>query len=497
MRAAGAWCGPLRRRPLLQALAGGGLLGLAAGPGAQAQPGVDRPPEPQAARPVRVPPLVVHRLGNGVGVVVVPQHDLPLVSAQLMVRAGRELDPPGRAGTVGLLTTLLTRGVRRAGRLVSATDQAREAEALGGPLISASGWRSLSLGMTVATPRWPAALALLTEALRRPVLAADELDRARAQALDNLRLSLGQPGELAAMALRRSFWGATPYGAVATLDSLQRVAWADVQQFHARQVRPEQTVLVLAGDVSAERGAQLAQQLLGDWEPSGALLPQAPADAPQPQAASLLLVDLPDSGQSSVAVAAPCAAIGAADRRVGQVANAVLGGGYSARLNTAVRIRRGLSYGAYSDVEATPGGGMLVASTQTAHATAAEALAVVRAELLRLAEVPPTPDELAARQAALVGGFARGLQTTQGLAALVATQLANGRPLAELQRFVPEVLAVTPEQVQAFARQHWQPERLRAVVVGDLAAAGPAFQAPGPAGSRRVAADQLDLDRLD
>lgn len=470
-------------------------LGLWAPAPAWAQPGVDRPPEPQAARPVQVPPLVVQRLGNGVGVVAVPQHDLPLVSAQLMVRAGRELDPADRAGTASMLATLLGKGVRRGGKAVSATAQAREAEALGGPLVTASGWRSLSVGMTVATPQLPAALALLAEALRRPVLAADELDRARAQALDNLRVALGNPGELAAMALRRSFWGHTPYGAVATMAALQRLGRADVQQFHARHVRPEHTVLVLAGDVSAERAAQLAQQLLGDWEPSGALLPMAPADAPQPQAAPLLLVDLPGSGQSGVALAAPYAAIGAAERRVGQVANAVLGGGYSARLNAAVRIRRGLSYGAYSDVESTPGGGMLVASTQTAHATAAEALAVMRAELLRLAASPPAADELAARQAALAGGFARGLQTTQGLAALVSTQLANGRPLAELQRFVPEVMAVTPEQVQAFARQHWQPERLRAVVVGDLAAAGPAFQAPLPAGTLRVNADQLDLDQ--
>lgn len=483
------------RRPLLQALASaGGLAGLGLPLCARAQPGVDRPPEPQPARVVQVPPLVVQRLGNGVSVVAVPQHDLPVVTAVLLVRAGRELDLADRAGTASLLASLLAKGVRRGGKAVSATAQAREAEALGGPLVTASGWRSLSVGMTVATPQLPAALALVADALRRPLLAADELERARAQALDSLRVALGNPGELAAMALRRSFWGDTPYGAVVTPAALQRVGRADVLQFHTRHVRPEQTVLVLAGDVSAERAAQLAQQLLGDWEPSGALLPAVPSDAPQPQAAPLLLVDLPGSGQSAVALAAPFAAIGAADRRAAQVANAVLGGGYSARLNAAVRVRRGLSYGAYSDVESTPGGGMLVASTQTAHATAAEALQLMRSELLRLADAPPSADELAARQAALVGGFARGLQTTHGLAALVSTQLANGRPLAELQRFMPEVLAVTPAQVQAFARQHWQPERLRAVVVADLAATGSAWQPPQPAGTLRLPAERLDLD---
>ena len=207
-----------------------------------------------------------------------------------------------------------------------------------------------------------------------------------------------------------------------------------------------------------------------------------------------MLIDLPGAGQASVAVAAPFVAQGAADRRIGLVANAVLGGGYSARLNQLVRIQRGLSYGASSNAESHAGGGMVAAQCQTNHPNAAEVLALLRGEITRLADAPPTADELAARQATLAGGFARRLETTAGLSAMLVGQWAAGRPLADLAAHVPQILAVTPAQVQAFARQHWPAVALRAVVVGDLAAAGDALGAQVPDVLRLRMAD-LDLEQ--
>jgi zinc protease len=130
---------------------------------------------------------------------------------------------------------------------------------------------------------------------------------------------------------------------------------------------------------------------------------------------------------------------------------------------------------------------MASALAQTAHANAPEVLALLRGEVLRLADAPPSADELAARQAALVGGFGRRLETTAGLAAVLASQWAAGRPLADLAAHVPQLLAVTPAQVQDFARRHWTAGALRGVVVGDLSATGDALTATvtgGPAALR-------------
>lgn len=488
---------PARRAWLQRAAAGGAAWAAwAAAPGwAAGRPGIELPPEAGPPRPVRVPAMPVHRLGNGLTVITVPRPGLPVVNARLLLRVGAAADPPGRPGLAAMTATLLAKGARRGGRIVNATTLAREAEALGGLLGTESGWRTLGVGMQVMTPRLPAALSLLADVLRDPVLAADELERARAQALDGLRLAFGSPSELASMVLRRAFWGDSPYGAVAPPAALQRLTAEDVRQFHTLHARPELAGLVLAGDITPERAALLAQQWLGDWSPVGALTPVVPAEPPKPQAPPLVLVDLPGVGQSAVQLAVPSAGSGAADRLVAVVANAVLGGGYSSRLNEAVRIKRGLSYGAFSDLESQPGGGMLTARTQVNHPNAAEVLALMRTELQRMAEAPPGAAELAARQATLVGAFARRLQTAGGLAQVAIEQWVRGRPLGELQTLVPELLAVTPAQVLAHAQRHWADgAAARAVVVGPLADLAPLFpESAGPV--LQLTPAQLDLEQ--
>ena len=460
-------------------------------------PGVDEPPVASAPRSLTLPVLQERTLANGLAVVVAPRPGLPVVSATLLVRAGAEADPPDKPGLAVMTTNLWPKGALRNGRPVPATDLARQAEALGSGLDTSSGWGASTLSMTVSSPRLGEALALMADVLRRPVLAEAELERARAQTLDGLRVTLGNPSEVAGLALRRSFWGDSAYGRVTTPASVQRLRRADLQAFQAQWVRPDRVALLLVGDITPEHGQALAQRLLGDWRAPTTPAPQLSPAAPAPAAAALLLIDMPGSGQSGVAVAAPYLGDSTADRRaryIGALASAVLGGGYSARLNQEVRIKRGLSYGASAGAESQASGGMFSARAQTNHPTAAEVLQLLRSEITRLADAPPAADELAARQATLVGAFARRLETTAGLSAQLVAQIAHGRPLAELADYAPGVLAVTPAQVQAFARQHWAAGGLRAVVAGDLAAAGSSLTSLA-APAQRVPLAQLDLEQ--
>jgi zinc protease len=460
-----------------------------------ATPGIDAPPEPAPPRGLRLPPMVAQRLGNGLTVITVPRPGLAVVSARLLLRVGHTADPAGRPGVAGLTAGLLSRGARRGARTLGAAALAREAEAMGSGLATDIGWRRLSVAMSVVSQRLPAALSLMADVLRRPVLAEEEFERVRAQSLDGLRLSLASPAELAAMVLKRAFWGDSVYGAVTTPAALERLAVDDLRQFHRLHARPELAALVLAGDITPERAALLAQQVLGDWSPVGALVPAVPLGPARPRVPPLVLVHLPGSGQSAVQLAVPSAASTAPDRLAALLCDAVLGGGYSSRMNAAVRIRRGLSYGAFTDLLSYPSGGMLAARTQVRHADAAQVLALMRAEFRRLVDEPPGADELAARQASLVGAFARQLQTIGGLADLAQNQWVHGRPLHELQTQAAELLALTPEQVQAHARRYWADAEMQAVVVGDIDATGATLAPAAPLQALRLAFDRLDLEQ--
>lgn len=266
-----------------------------------------------------------------------------------------------------------------------------------------------------------------------------------------------------------------------------------VRRLHASHVRPDRAILVLAGAVDAAEARTLAERHFATWARPAAPPPALPRVQPQPIDAAGVLVDLPGSGQSSVVIAAPFVAGAAEERARADIANIVLGGGYSSRLNQEVRIKRGLSYGVAAFGEPQAEAGAWFASAQTQHASAAAVLQLMQAEVQRLAREAPSAAELDARRATLIGSLVRRLQATAGLAQFIGAQVVQGRTPATLARQVDELLAVTPEQVRAFAERHWAAGALRYAVAGDLGAAGAALTEAAP-GAWRRRADALAFD---
>ena len=476
---------PLARAALAAAVS----VALVAGAARAATPGVDEAPAAGPAVPLVVPPVVVKTLDNGLTVLVARRAATPLVTVSVMLRAGAERDEAGKAGVADLTATLLTRGTRRAGKPLSATDIARQAETLGGDLTAASAFGSSELSLTVTTPRAGDALSLLADLVRHPTFPDAEFKRTLAEKLDGLRLQMSQPGRVAGLAARRAWWGDSPYGASVTPASVGRITRADVQRFHERTYRPDIAAVVFAGDIDEATALALVMHRFGDWKAPAAAWPAADLAPPASKAPALLSIDLGGVGQSGVVVAAPYVPVDAPTRYVAQVANAVLGGGYSARLNEEVRINRGLAYGASSRGDSQAAGGVVLAQAQTNNPTAGQVVELMRGELTRLGETPPPADELAARQASLVGGFGRQLDTTATLAGLVGRQWTRGLPIADLNVYTERVLAVTPAQVREFAATSWKAGALRVVVAGD--------QSQSAEGLKKVAPDGVFVKLAD
>ena len=129
--------------------------------------------------------------------------------------------------------------------------------------------------------------------------------------------------------------------------------------------------------------------------------------------------------------------------------NAALGTGFVSRLNREIRIKRGLSYGARSAIDARRGGGSFVASAQTKNPSAAEVAGLLQSELKRLGTEPVQGDELKSRQAVLTGGYSRNLETNRGLVAQIASLATYDRPLDTVNKFIPTINAITAADVSA------------------------------------------------
>jgi zinc protease len=406
------------------------------------------PPPPAAPRDPKLPQPVEKVLANGLRVIVVPKHDIPLVAARLMVKAGGAADSNGKAGLAELTATVLTKGTKTK----SAEEIARGVEALGATLGASAGWDSSSINLSVMSSNLPKAMESMADVARNATFAKQEFERERDQTIDGLQVDLTQPRVLAGAVTSRLIFGGAPYGSTlnGTPATIGKIKREDLVQFHRNYYVPQSSVLVLAGDIEPDAAFQLAQSVFGSWK-RGTTEMAAAARAPQSAAPRVVVIDMPDAGQASVVVGRQ--GIRRADPTYTQalVTNSILGGGYSSRLNQEVRIKRGLSYGAGSSFDPRLEVGPFTARTDTKNESAAEVAGILVAEMGRLAAADVPDTELTPRKASLIGEFAQSLETTSGIVDAISALALYGLPLTDINRYISGVQAVTAEEVRKFS----------------------------------------------
>jgi len=449
------------------------------------------PPAGPAVSPT-IPAPQEFTLANGLRVITVEKHGLPLLTATLAAAGGGAADPADRAGRASLTADLMTKGTKTR----SATQIAAEIEALGGSISSDADWDGASVSVTVKSDQAAPALAILADVARNPAFAADELERARAQAIDGVTVALKNPAQLAGLVAGRAVFGNQPYAHVlsGTPASLKAITQADLRAAYAGTWRPGGATLILVGDITATAAKSLAERGFGNWKPGSAPAAAEAGSPPAYPAPRVIVVDMPGAGQAGVVVARPGIARRDPAFYPASVANTVLGGGFSSRLNQEIRIKRGLAYGAASSLSARRLPGSISARTQTKNPTAPETVAIMVAEMKRLGAEPVPAAELEPRKATLIGNFGRGIETTDGIADVLGDYVVENVPLTELKAFTASVSAVDPAAVQAAAAKLLDPAQASIIVVGDSKDFIDALRKDYP-NLELIPASALDLDK--
>jgi zinc protease len=470
-----------------------GLLLLASQGQVLAIGGVDAPPSASTPHEVTFAQPKETKLANGLRVVVVERPGLPLLAAELLVRNGAELDPPDLAGTASMTGALLTKGTES----MSAPQIATAIESLGGTIDSGAHWDAARATVVVMSDKAEPALRILADVVLHPTFKQEEIDRLKNQTLDGLRVALRQPGSLAQFVMGRVIFGGTPYGHshIGTMESVEAIKRDDILKLYRACYVPANAALIFSGNLTLEQGTKYAEQFFGEWK-----------GAPPPQRDSVffdtegwkpsnIVVDMPEAGQAAVLMARPAIKRDSPDYYSGLVANAALGNGFVSRLNREIRIKRGLSYGARSSIDARREVGPFSAMAQTKNESAAEVAGLILTEMKRLHTDPVQGDELKSRQAVLTGGYARNLETNGGFVGKISAMITYDLPLETLNKFIPSINAVTSEKVSAFAAKYFDsPPSL--IIIGKA----PEFLEPLKKNFREVKVipiPELDLNRAD
>jgi zinc protease len=437
----------------------------------------EMPPLGPPAAEFVVPSVEERRLPNGLTLLVAEDRTLPLVTFHVLLPGGAALDPPGKAGVASLTAELVRQGTRRR----SAEELAREIELLGGTLGGAAGTDFSAVSGEFLSKDLDQGLDLFADVVLDPAFREDELRRARDLALAAIVAARENPSSIAERCFEAYLYGAHPYGSPSsgTEASVRALARADVRAFYERHYRPDEAVLVVIGDAPAAALAAKVERAFGAWRARGAGEPPLPAPA-RVRGRRLLLVDKPDATQTHIRVGNTAIARTDPAWVAAGVTSTILGGGFGSRLLEELRIKRSLTYGAWSFFAARRAPGDFRVGTFTKVETTGEALGLTLDVLRQFAAEGPAEDELARSRSILTGQYPRQLETAGALAGRLAELEAYGLPRSDLETYPARVLAVTAEDVRAVAARFVPADDAAIVVVGPAAAIEPQLAGFGP-----------------
>ena len=458
---------------------------------------IEQPPAPSAPRAAKIPPVQSKKLPNELTIATVERKNVPLVTVSLLIRSGAAVE--NKDGLANMTAELLTKGTR----MRTATQIAEQMEFLGGNLMTSANWNATVVSVNVASDKLEQALAIMSDVVLHPMFAPKEIALYKSQTIDDLNVALKQPSSLAnAIASRYTF---DEHNAIGTPESLSEINLADIAGFYKQSYIPSDAVLVFAGDINNNKAQILAQKYFGLWNTpkknSDGINSAIGGDINRENSVvkRILVVDLPNAGQASVVYSKRLKNL----RRMRQdyfsqamVSNTILGGGYSARLNQEIRIKRGLSYGAGSSIGWRAYDANFSTRTQTKNVSAAEVAELVATEIDKLGSNVAEASELMARKLTLTGDFGRDLETTDGLAERLIELFTFELNPQELNFYTTDIQKVSAEQVKEFASERFLGGDI--IIVGDAKIFMDDLKKRFPNQQIEIiAASDLDLNRED
>jgi zinc protease len=448
-------------------------------PPVPAQTEVEAPAPVPSAEPWRstVPPVAPgpapslpeaqrFELANGLPVYLVERHGLPLAAASLVSRWGAAADPPDRSGLAEFSADMLDEGTQTR----DALGIAREIEALGASLSTSADGESSRIDAAAPAPQLGGAMAVMSDVARAPAFPPGEVERVRGELLTGLAQRGDDPSAIASSVITSELYGEQhAYGRTGadTAAGLAAITRDDLQRFHQQAFSPATSALILAGDLTVDQARTLAEAQFGSWRGTGTAPP--PAGPPVPSPERVFVVDHPGSNQTTLELAQPGISIADPDYVALTVLDAVLGGGFSSRINLNLRERNGYAYGAFSSVSAGRGVGLITldANVQTRYTGAS--VRELLDEVTTLRNAPVTDDELSLAKESLGQSLPLTFSTVASAAGTISGLYLSDLP-PDYYRKLPDALAgISAADVQAVARARLQPDQMKVVAVGDRA----------------------------
>lgn len=399
---------------------------------------------------------------GGITAWLVEDHSLPVVTMDVSFRGGAALDPADKAGLATLASDLLDEG---AGELDSQAYQGR-LEDLATSIQFDASEDAMSASLRTITANLAPALDLLRLALSEPRFDDSAVVRVRGQLLAELARNAREPRYISNRVWWRNVYDGHPYARPVrgTPESIARIMTPDLHALVHDRVARDVMIIGVVGDVTADTLKTLLDTTFGPLPPHAAAgkVADVAAVANKP----LLLAKLPIP-QSVVTFGQPGIKRDDRDWYAAYVVNHILGGGgFSSRLTTEVREKRGLAYSVYSELDPLQHSGVVLGGVATQNDRVAQSIDIIRAEWRRMRDAGPTQKELDDAKTYLTGSFPLSLDSTGHIAGILVAIQRDGLGIDYIDRRKTLIESVTLDDAKRAAHRLLDPDKLSFVVVG-------------------------------
>ena len=401
-------------------------------------------------------------LPNGLVVITEPMSHVRSVSVGIWVRTGSRQETPEENGLAHFMEHMVFKGTERR----TAEAIAREMDSIGGMLDAFTSKEQICFNAKVLDEHLPIAFDIIADLILRPKFDSEDVRKERQVVLEEIKMDLDSPEYLLHEIFTRGFWPGHPLGRpiLGTPETVGRFSREALRRRFRHWFAPDRLVLTAAGNVTHERILELAQ------EEFGTLKPERPLEDDRAPAyhAPIHLEPKRDLEQVHVCIGVPSYPL-AHERRFGiAVMNNLLGGGMSSRLFQNIREKLGLAYAVFSELTPYSDAGMMTVYAGTARETVGQVIDLVIKEFRDLKEAPVSEEELLRAKNHLKGSLMLSLESTSArMSNLARQELYFGR-FYSLDEIVESISAVSREEVQAIAREFFQPKQIAVTVLGNL-----------------------------
>ncbi len=420
-------------------------------------------PPPLQPRPLNLPEHFETTLPNGLGLVIVEDKRLPLISFRLAFRSGDANDPPALPGLSDMMSHLLTEGTAtRTSRQI-----AEQVERLGAMLTVGSGSDFTTVAASALSFYAEEILELLAEVTLSASFPQNEIDLARENTKQVLIQQRAQPNFLASERLAQVMFGEHPYARISpTPESLDALSREVLVKFRESTFIPNNAVMIIVGDVEPDSIAARVEQFLGNWKP-GALPNLSFPPPPKRGARAAYLVDRPGSAQSNIVIANHGITRTSPDYFPMLLMHTVLGANASSRLFMNLREEKGYTYGAYSNLDARRLAGTFRAAAEVRTAVTGASLHEFFHELERVRNETVSEKEIKNAKSYLTGVFPIRIETQDGLTDQLVSIRMYDLPDDYLQTYRDRINEISAEDIQRVAQKYIRPDEAAVVIVGD------------------------------